>query len=90
MIQPRLFDLHLFSLYTTAFTPWIRTVTLVNKTRSDACFEFQNTSGFKRQATQLESSNRSERSGFRLVLRRWLVHPQNETISETTVGEHTC
>jgi len=31
--------------------------------------------------------NRSERSGFRPVLRRWPVHPRNEAVSENTVGE---
>ena len=35
----------------------------------------------------LVDRNRSERSGFRPVLRRWPVHPSNETVSERAGGE---
>ena len=45
--------------------------------------------GFNRQGTLSVGRNRSERSGFGTVLRRWPVHPRTETVSERGVSERT-
>ena len=44
---------------------------------------------FKGQETLSVGRNRSERSGFRTVLRRRPVRPNNETVSERVVGKRT-
>ena len=44
---------------------------------------------FKLQAAIYYCRNRSERSGFRTVLRRRPVRPRNEAISERAAGERT-
>jgi hypothetical protein len=71
---------------TTAFKPWIRAVNLGENPRSTPLLSFR-IPAFKRQACILVDRNRSERSGFRTVLRRRPVRPRNEAMSERTVGE---